>query len=177
MQLVVPHEQFVFLDESGSNLAMARMKARSPRGQRAHCDRPVNRGKNMTMLGAVRASGPVSLRTFEGAVNVERFDDFIENTLLPNLKPGDILVMDNLRVHYSERAQDLLEDAGVQILYLPPYSPDLNPIENVWSVLKHYLRGRGARCVADLVSAINAIWEEQIARLNMMNIVKSCGYA
>lgn len=172
---LVPREHLVFLDEAGSNRAMAPAHAWAPTGQRAVAQRPINHGKNVTMLGAVRLEGPVALRSYEGAMDTARFELWLRRVLGPRLKPGDVVVMDNLRAHHGPSVAQIVEGFGACVLYLPPYSPDLNPIEMVWSVMKHKLRRASARTVAKLKRTIAGIWAG-FRRRQFAALYAACGY-
>jgi transposase len=173
---VVPTEHLVFLDEAGSNRAMTPAHAWAPAGQRAVAQKPCNHGKNITMLGAVRVDGPVALRSYVGAMDTNRFEHWLRRVLGPRLKPGDVVVMDNLRAHHGACVTQIIESFGACVLYLPPYSPDLNPIEMVWSVMKHKLRRAGARSVARLKRTIAGIWSG-FRRRHFAPLYAACGYA
>jgi transposase len=141
----VPVERLVFLDESGLNLAMSRSHAWVKRG-REFIDRvPMNWGTNLTLLGAIRLSGWVVLSTMFKTANRARFVAWFKAKLLPRLTPGDVVVMDNLPAHHDPRIVPACKDHGVRVVYLPPYSPDLNPIEPGWALQKQYVRRHAPR--------------------------------
>ena len=144
----------VFVDESGSNLAMTRLYGWAPTGQRAVASAPKKRGRNTTILGALTSQGWQVGMTIEGAADRLTFEVFIEHYLLPTLVPGQILVLDNLSTHKGARVRELVEAAGCSLLFLPTYSPDYNPIEMAWSKLKSFLRKVGARTREELERAI-----------------------
>jgi transposase len=130
----------VFLDESGMSVRMSRSHAWVKRGTE-YVDRvPVNWGKNLTILGAMRLGGWVVLSTMFATANGDRFVDWFKRRLLPKLRAGDVVVMDNLAAHHDSRVYPLCEQHGVRVLYLPPYSPDLNPIESGWALQKKHVR-------------------------------------
>ncbi|WP_394821410.1 transposase [Pendulispora albinea] len=138
-------EKLVFLDESGLNLAMSRSHAWVKRG-REFIDRiPMNWGTNLTLLGAMRLSGWVVLSTMFKTANRPRFLAWLKRKLLPRLYPGDVLVMDNLPAHRDPRVVAACKARGVRVVYLPPYSPDLNPIESGWALQKQYVRRHAPR--------------------------------
>jgi transposase len=137
--------RLVFVDESGSHVAMTPAYARAPRGQRANAALPKNRGENTTIMGALSLAGWQVAMTIEGAADTAAFEVFIEHALRPTLRPGQIVIMDNLSIHKSQRVRQLIEEAGCTLLFLPTYSPDLNPIELAWSKLKAFLRRAAAR--------------------------------
>ena len=144
----------MFIDEAGSNIAMTREYARAPRGERAHGAVPRNAGTVTTMIGALDMDGVRAMMTVEGATDAEVFETFLERVLLRKLKPGDIVVLDNVGAHKTAEVRRLIRAAGARVLYLPPYSPDLNPIELCWSKLKALLREFGARTHDALDDAI-----------------------
>jgi transposase len=143
-----------FVDESGVNLALTRLYGRAPTGERAIGSVPQNYGSNITLLGALGVTGVTALMTVEGATDGEVFLAFVEQVLCPTLGPGDIVVMDNLSAHKVAGVREAVEGHGAQLIYLPPYSPDLSPIEQCWSKLKAVLRGIGARTREALEAAI-----------------------
>lgn len=134
-----------FIDESGVNLAMTRLYGRAPRGERVLDAVPRNHGPNVTMVGALGMQGMTAVMTVEGATDAHVFLAYIEHVLAPTLQPGDIVVMDNLRVHTVADVPSAIRARGAHVLYLPPYSPDLSPIEPCWSKLKTSLRKAKAR--------------------------------
>ena len=146
--------RLVFIDEAGSNIAMTRTYARAPRGERAHGAVPRNAGTVTTMIGALDVTGVRAMMTIEGATDGEVFETFLDRVLLRKLKPGDIVVLDNVGAHRTDGVRRLIRAAGARILYLPPYSPDLNPIELCWAKLKGLLRDFGARTLDTLNDAI-----------------------
>ena len=133
---------------------MTRLRGRALRGKRLHASAPCGRWRTTTMIGAVRIDGSTACMTIEGATNAEIFRAYVKEILLPTLHPGDVLVMDNLSAHKDARSLAMLEQAGVEVRFLPPYSPDLNPIELMWSKVKNLLRGAEARDNETLLLAI-----------------------
>lgn len=148
--------------------------ARAPIGERAIAYRPVNRGQNVSMVGAVGLRGVVALRSFEGAINTEKFLRFLRETLSPRMAKGDVLVMDNLRVHKAPEVLDELAKQGIRVLFLPPYSPEFNPIEMYWSAFKNRLRRVEARSQASLLQAIRAV--RRSLEINFAPLFRTCGY-
>jgi transposase len=124
---------------------MTRDYGRAPRGQRVHGSVPRNRGEVTTMIGALDVHGMRAMMTVEGGTDADVFEAFVEQVLIPKLRPGDIVVLDNVGAHKPTRIRLLIEAAGARMLFLPPYSPDLNPIELSWSKLKGVLKDFGAR--------------------------------
>jgi transposase len=133
------------VDESGVNLAMTRLYGRAPRGTRVIGSVPQNYGATITMLGTLGVQGLQAVMTVEGATDADVFRTYITRVLGPTLRPGDLVVMDHLRAHKAVGAQQALARRGARLLYLPPYSPDLAPIEPCWSKVKTALRKTKAR--------------------------------
>lgn len=144
----------VFLDEAGSHIAMTRAHAWAPEGERVHGRVPRNRGKVLTMIGALTLEGVTAMMTVEGGTSADVFKRFIAEHLVPTLRPGQVVVMDNLGAHHATGVRAMIEEAGARVLYLPPYSPDLNPIESCWSKVKNILRSLGARSIEALELAV-----------------------
>lgn len=143
----------LFLDETSTHTAMTRRRARAPRGQRAGGAVPRNHGPNVTLLAVLGPDGIATALSIEGAATRSVFDGFVAAFLVPVLRPGQTVVLDNLAVHKSARAQALVEAAGGRLLFLPPYSPDFNPIEPVFAKIKTHLRASAARTGDDLLAA------------------------
>jgi transposase len=133
---------------------MARDYARAPRGQRAHATKPVNRGRHITMLGALGLQGMVAAMTVEGFTDGDVFLTFLHEVLGPQLRPGQVIIMDNLKAHNVAGVAEAIATPGAHLLYLPPYSPDLSPIEECWSKVKALLRAKAARTLETLEQAI-----------------------
>jgi transposase/uncharacterized protein YnzC (UPF0291/DUF896 family) len=138
-------QDLIFIDETGVNLAMVRLYARALKGQRAYGERPYSRGENVTLIGAIALAGFVGAMSVDGGTNGDVFITFVEQILVPNLWPGACVVLDNLPAHKVQGVRAAVEAAGARLVYLSPYSPDFNPIENCWSKLKEYLRSVAAR--------------------------------
>jgi len=149
-------QQLVFVDASGTTLAMTPRFGRAPRGQRVIGTAPRNHGPNTSRLAALRPAGITAALTVEGAVDRKVFDAFVAQVLVPTRRPGQTVVWDNLSVHKSARAQKLIEAAGCHVEFLPPYSPDVAPIEQAFSKLKTFLRRAQARTRSTLNEAITA---------------------
>jgi transposase len=152
-------KDLVFLDESGIHLGMTRSHARSPKGERVRGDVPP-RGKNVSLIGAVGINGLLSQIALLGSVNGLTFEAFIATRLVPKLWPGACVVMDNCSIHKGAEIERLINEVGARLIYLPPYSPDFSPIENLWSKLKSILRKIGARNLPDLAKAIEDAFSE-----------------
>ena len=144
----------VFLDESGVNINMTRRYGRVKGGRRAVDHAPLNTPKSTMILSSVRLNGEAAFSTFSGGTTRSRFLTYLKDILIPTLRPGDIVVMDNLRSYHIQAVGELLHDAGIKLLYLPPYSPDLNLIEKLWSKVKSILRKLRVRTTDDLDAAI-----------------------
>lgn len=126
---LIPEDNRVYIDEAGSNLGMTPLRAWSPINERVYDKRPANRGSNLSMVGALKKSWMQALYPYDGAVNAERFLHFIEHQLQPKLNMHHVLIMDNCRTHHALLVKNRLKELGIQVLFLPPYSPELNPIE------------------------------------------------
>lgn len=146
--------RLVFLDESGTTTNMTRRYGRAPRGQRIDAAVPHGHHKLLTLTAAVRLGEVGACLVFEGATNSLCFESYIEMCLLPTLRVGDIVIMDNLPAHKSAEVERLIDSVGAVVRYLPAYSPDFNPIEQLFSKLKEYLRSVGVRTVEALYGAI-----------------------
>ncbi len=144
----------MFVDESGVATNMARLYGRAPRGARARGAVPHGRWERLTILGGLTLGGLTACLAVEGAADTAVMCAFVEHALAPTLRPGQAVVLDNLSVHRAARVRRLVERAGCRLLFLPPYSPDLNPIEQAWSKLKALLRSAGARTVDALHAAL-----------------------
>ncbi len=138
-------KQLVVVDECGSNLALTPLYGRAPKGQRATESVPRNRGKNTTLIASLSVGGIGASMILEGTANAVAFEAYVEHVLLPRLVKGQIVVMDNLRVHKSAHVRQLIEEQGCQLLFLPAYSPDFSPIEEAFSKVKAFLRRTKAR--------------------------------
>lgn len=147
-------DRLVFLDESGVSTQMTRLYARSTGGGRIYEATPDGRWKILTILGAISTRGMIATMTIEAATDREIFLAYLDEVLCPKLRPGDVVVMDNLSSHKVNGVRQRIEAAGARLLYLPPYSPDLNPIEKAWAKLKQLLRAAKARTKEALDEAI-----------------------
>ena len=144
----------MFLDETAATTTMARRYGRAPRGKRCRLAVPLGHRRTTTLTAALRATGLLATTLFEGATNGERFRDYVTGILVPALRPGDTVVLDNLPVHKVAGVREAVEAAGARLLFLPPYSPDFNPIEQAFAKLKALLRTAAARTTADLHKTI-----------------------
>ena len=147
-------ERFVFVDECGANTSLHRLYAWSRRGERAPSSAPRDRGTNVTLLASMSLEGMGPCLAVEGPTTKAVFETYVERVLAPSLQPGQVVVMDNLSSHKGSRVRELVEARGCELLYLPAYSPDLNPIEEAFSKLKALLRRAGARTREALMEAM-----------------------
>lgn len=143
LKLAIEHWKLVFLDESGVNIGMTRRYGRAIGKARVHGSAPLNVPTSQTVLASVRLNGQITYTMYPGGTSGERFLDYLKNVLIPTLHKGGIVVMDNMRSHHVKGVEEVLRAAGIIPLYLPPYSPDLNPIEMLWSKMKAILRKLG----------------------------------
>jgi transposase len=143
-----------FIDESGINLALTRRYGRAPRGERALGSAPQNYGQNVTILGALSCTGLEAVMTVEGATDADVFRADVREVLCPTLRQGDIVIADNLSAPKAAGVQEAIAAPGARRLYLPPYSPDLNPIERCWAKIKTFLRAAKARTREALDAAV-----------------------
>ena len=168
-------ERLVFVDEMGSNTSLHELYAYAPKGQRAYCSVARNRSKNTTLLSSMTFSGMGPSMVVEGGTDGAVFEGYLREMLVPALREGDVVVMDNLSVHKSETVRELIEGAGAHLLYLPPYSPDFNPIEEAFSKIKNLLRKAGARVREALVEAIGQALSE-LTEEDARAFFGHCGY-
>jgi transposase len=155
---------------------MTRLRGRAPRGERVHATTPQGHWQTTTMISSIRLDGSTACMTVSGATDTEVFRTYVRCVLRPTLRPGDIVIMDNLSAHKSELTLQLIEQAGARVLFLPPYSPDLNPIEKMWSKVKQYLRSAEARTELNLLRTIGLALASVTAQ-DAMNWFASCGYS
>ena len=168
-------EKLVFIDESGAKTNMTRLYGRAKSGQRVVDNVPAGHWCTTTMISSVRLDGSTACMVVDGATNKDVFKAYAEQILLPTLKAGDIVVMDNLSAHKNKEVRNLIESVGAQLWFLPPYSPDLNPIEKMWSKVKAILRTLKARTEEALIDAIAKALEAVTAG-DAKGWFKSCGY-
>jgi len=155
----VDGRRFVFVDECSTNTSLSPIYGWSRRGQRVCFEAPRNWGANVTLLSSMTLAGMGPSLAVEGATTKVVFEAYVERVLAPTLKPGQIVVMDNLSSHKGSRIRELIEARGCELLYLPPYSPDLNPIEEAFAKLKALLRKAGARTREALLEALGRALE------------------
>lgn len=155
---------------------MSRLHARAPKGERAYGQVPRNRGRNTTLIAAITLEGGIGApMTVEGGTNKEVFETYLEHFLVPELEAGQVVVMDNLQAHLPERVRELIESKGAYLVYLPTYSPDLNPIEEAFSKIKQLVRKAGARSPEALMEAI-AQALSAVSSEDALGWFSNCGY-
>jgi transposase len=168
-------DKLVFFDESGVNTIMLRLYGRCPQGQRLVDLVPAGHYSSSTLMSAMRLDGVVAPMLLDGPVNSEAFAGYVEKCLVPALEPGDILIMDNLPSHKSARVTAAVEGAGCILVYLPPYSPDLNPIEKMWSKVKTSMRMTAARTLDAVLDAVRVALRS-ITLADCEGYFDHCGY-
>jgi transposase len=168
-------EQLVFVDESGTNISLTRLYGWAPQKQRATGSVPRNHGKNLTLVAALRHDGVHTPWLIEGAMDSETFEWYIRQQLAPTLRPGQVVVLDNLSAHKGASIREVIEARGCLLLFLPPYSPDFTPIEQAFSKLKAILRGLGARTKETLQEAVR-LAIEAISRHDAVAWFAHAGY-
>ncbi|NLK37256.1 MAG: IS630 family transposase [Epulopiscium sp.] len=165
----------VFLDESGVNTDMTRPYARALGGQRTVDSTPVNTPSSTTVLSSVKIDGETAYTTYQGGTTAEKFAEYLRTKLFPTLEPDSIIIMDNMRSHHAKNIKLILEQSGLRYLYLPPYSPDLNPIEKLWSKIKAFLRKEKVRNAEELPCAIKSAFAT-ISKTDCQGWFRACGY-
>lgn len=168
-------EDLIVLDESGAHLAMTRRYGRSASDQRLHCPTPYARGSHYSIIAAISPHKIVASWYCEGAIDGYFFSEFIKNCLVPILTPRHGLIMDNVAFHKVREAVTLIEKTGARILYLPAYSPDLSPIELMWSKIKSILRKHAARTTEAFQTAISDAFHS-IHSLDLKHWFMHCGF-
>ena len=166
----------IFLDESGAKTNLTRLCGRALKGQRVHASTPHGHWQTTTMISSIRLDGTTACMALEGTTDTESFRAYVRQVLLPTLRPGDLVIMDNLSPHKSDPTLALITNAGAQVLFLPAYSPDLNPIEKMWSKIKSLLRTAEARTPADLITAIGQALAK-VTSQDALGWFVSCGYS
>ena len=166
-------QKLIYLDETGATLNMVYEFARSPVGERAHALKSTNRGTRISMIGALHFQGLVAELCFEGTLDTLMFNYFIEKHLAPKLQAGNVVILDNASAHNPDDLRDILTPLGVSVMFLPPYSPELNPIEKIWSQMKIYLKKNTAEDQEQLYQRIyQAI--QQITPSSAYNCLQDC---
>ncbi|MGX8008272.1 IS630 family transposase [Mesorhizobium sp. ORM8.1] len=174
-QLDLDPAKLVFIDETGLSTKMARLRGRAPRGERCRAGVPHGHWKITTFTGALRLTGMTAPFVYDGAMNGNVFLAYVEQVLVPTLSEGDMVVMDNLPAHKAAGVRDAIEAAGASLLYLPPYSPDFNPIENAFAKLKALLRVKAERTIKALWDAVGAV-VDLFTPAECANYFKAAGY-
>ena len=167
--------KFIFIDEMGSNLGFTRLYGRATPGQRVVEDVPSKKGENVSTIGAIGLDGVRAALSLPGAIDGETMAFFVTEMLAPKLKPGEIVFMDNCSIHKVEEVTEAIEAVGARVIFLPTYSPALNPIENCWSKVKSILRSLKPRSAEELFKAL----EKAFAAITTQDILgwfKHCGY-
>ena len=178
------HEQFdridanrlVFLDESGAKSNLTRLWGRAPVGQRLVAKIPHGHWQTSTIISAIRLAGPFAPAVFDGPADADTFRAYVQQVLSPRLRPGEIVVMDNLSAHKAPGIESAIRAVGASVLYLPPYSPDFNPIEAMWSKVKSHLRSAAARTFEAICDAV-ADALTHVTTNDCQGFFQNCGYA
>jgi transposase len=165
----------VFIDETGLSTKMARLRGRALRGERCRAGVPHGHWKTTTFTGALRLTGMTAPFVYDGAMNGTVFLAYVEQVLVPTLRPGDVVVMDNLPAHKAAGVRGAIDAVGASLLYLPPYSPDFNPIENAFSKLKARLRAKAERTIAALWDTVGSLID-LFTPTECANYFKAAGY-
>jgi transposase len=166
----------VFIDESGAKTNMTRLRGRAPRGERVHASAPQGHWHTTTMISSIRVDGTTACMALDGATDTDVFHFYTRHILCPSLQQGDIVIMDNLSPHKNTHTIKLIEAMGARVAFLPAYSPDLNPIEKMWSKIKAYLRSAEARTQQSLMEAIGQALAK-VTPQDARNWFASCGYS
>jgi hypothetical protein len=165
----------VFVDESGTNTAMTRRRARAPRGERALGYVPRNHGPNITLFAALTPQGMGPALAMEGGADGVAFGRYVRELLVPSLRPGQVVILDQLNVHKGAAIREAIEAAGCRLLLVPAYSPDFNPIEQAFAKIKAHLRAAAARTFDDLVVAIGTALDT-VTPADARGFFVHCGY-
>jgi transposase len=165
----------IFIDETWAKTNMTRLRGRAPRGQRLIDKTPHGHWQTTTLIAALGISGMRCSTVVDGTVNGDAFEAFVEQVLVPELQPGDVVVMDNLSSHKRARTRERIESVGARLAFLPPYSPDLNPIELIFAKVKQLLRSLACRTRDALWNAMQSVLD-QVSPADAANCYKHCGY-
>ncbi len=158
-QLDLDPARLVFIDETGASTNMARLRGRAPRGKRLRAGIPQGHWKTTTFVAGLRLTGMMAPMVLDGPMNRPAFLAYVQQVLVPELEPGDVVILDNLPAHKGAQVREAIEAAGASLLYLPPYSPDFNPIENAFAKLKALLRKAAERTIEGLWHLIGTLIE------------------
>ena len=156
---VEPTTRLIFVDESGANTKMTRLRGRALGGERLRAHVPHGSYQTSTLISGIRLEGPCAPWLFEGPMNGEMFLAWVEQGLVPTLHPGDVVILDNLSTHKIRGVREAIEATGARLLYLPPYTPDFNPIEPMWSKIKQILRSHAPRTADQLLEAARTAFQ------------------
>ena len=170
-----PAQRLIFIDETWAKTNMTRLRGRAPLGERLVAKVPQGHWKTTTLIAALDASGLRCSTVVDGAVNSDVFEAFVQQVLCPQLRSGDVVVLDNLSSHKRKRTRELIESAGAQLLFLPPYSPDLNPIEMVFSKVKQLLRSLACRTREALWNMMQSVLD-RVTASDAAHCFRHCGY-
>lgn len=168
-------ENLIFIDESGVDLALTRLRGRAPKGKRAHGSKPSKRGRRVSIISAISLKKVLTHCNIMGSTNGLTFEAFVSQRLVPKLWEGACVLMDNCSIHMGGEVKEMIEGVGAKLIYLPPYSPDFSPIENCFSKVKSILRTVGARNYPDLVKAIEDAFS-QVSLQDLKNWFTHCCY-
>lgn len=171
----VPVRNRVYVDETGATTSMTRLYGRAPRGERVHDAVPQAQWQVTSLVGAMRCDGPTAALAFEGPTDGPAFQAFLEGVLCPTLRKGDVVVMDRLAAHRGPAVRPAIEAAGARLLYLPAYSPDLSPIEPMWSKVKEHLRSAKPRTGGTLLAAMGDALRS-VTAADARGYFEHCGY-
>lgn len=174
-QLDLDPHTLVFIDETGASTKMARLHGRAPRGERLRAAIPHGHWKTTTFVGALRLTGMTAPMVLDGPMTAEWFLAYTEHVLVPTLRPGDVVILDNLPAHKGSAVREAVEAAGATLLFLPPYSPDFNPIENAFTKLKALLRKAAERSIYALWTTIGRLLEA-FTPTECANYFRAAGY-
>ena len=172
---LLPAENLVFVDETSTHIALTRRRARAPRGERAVGRVPRNHGSNVTLLAVLTPQGIGPALSLNGGVTGAAFAAYAVQVLAPSLRPGQIVILDNLSAHKNAKARNAIEAAGARLLFLPAYSPDFNPIELAFSKIKESLRAAAARTAEDLLAATAAAIDA-VSAADARGFYHHCGF-
>ena len=168
-------ERLIFLDETWFSTAMTRLYGYAPLGERLHDAVPFRRWTTLTFVAGLTSDGMIAPRVFQGAMNGLAFEDYLRRALIPKCRPGDVLILDNLASHKTRAVRATLKDAGLAVRYLPPYSPDRNPIEQAFSKLKAAARKAAERSVEGLKKLVRSV-ARKLRPVECQNYILHSGY-
>jgi transposase len=175
IQPKIDADRLIFIDETWTKTNMTRLRGRAPRGERLVAKVPHGHWKTTTLIAALGIDGMRCSTVVDGAVNGDVFEAFVEQVLVPELRSGDVVILDNLSSHKRQRVRELIEAAGARLVFLPPYSPDLNPIEMIFAKIKQSLRSLACRTCEALWAAMQSVLD-QVTPNDAANCYNHCGY-